>query len=157
MGRTYFTQYSRFSYMSELINYINANTYNWKEAKQFHTASDNKQQQKTIQSSFQMGDEITTAMAIHSGKQERPLRRVFLQDCWRSKAALTLKSSTSQCCWGDIGGLAISKRLFTGLRFIVFFWISPRKHANCWDQEHWLKELPQEPIQLLPFPLYWRS
>ena len=47
------------------------------------------------------------------------LRRDFLQDCWRSKAALKLKSSTIRCCWDAGGGLATSKRLFTGLRLIV--------------------------------------
>ena len=34
------------------------------------------------------------------------LRRDFLQDCWRSKAALKLKSSTVRCCWDAGGGLA---------------------------------------------------
>ena len=51
----------------------------------------------------------------------RPLRSDFLQDCWRSKAALKPKSSTTRCCWDDTGGLAISKRLFTGLRLIFLF------------------------------------
>ena len=51
----------------------------------------------------------------------RPLRRDFLQDCWRSKAALKLKSSTTQCCWDDTSGLPISKRFFTGLRLIFLF------------------------------------
>ena len=51
----------------------------------------------------------------------RPLGRVFLQDSWLSKAALKPKSSTTQCCWDDRGGLAISKRLFTGLRLIFLF------------------------------------
>ena len=52
------------------------------------------------------------------------LRRDFLQDCWRSKAALKPKSLTMRCCWDAGGGLATSKRLFTGLRLIVlFFWL----------------------------------
>ena len=49
------------------------------------------------------------------------LRRGFLQECWRSKAALRLTSSTRRCCW-DVGeGLEISKRLFTGLRLMLLF------------------------------------
>ena len=51
----------------------------------------------------------------------RQLPRDFLQDCWRSKAAIKPKSSTTRCCWDDRGGLAISKRLFTGLRLIFVF------------------------------------
>ena len=47
------------------------------------------------------------------------IRRDFLQDCWRSKAALKPKSSTIRCCWDAGAGLATSKRLFTGLRLIV--------------------------------------
>ena len=50
-----------------------------------------------------------------------PLRRDFLQDCWRSKAALKLKSSTTRCCRDDRGGFSISKRFFTGLRLIFLF------------------------------------
>ena len=47
------------------------------------------------------------------------LRRDFLQDCWRSKAALKLKSSTKRCCWDVGGGLEFSKRLFTGLPLML--------------------------------------
>ena len=59
-------------------------------------------------------------MAIHPGKQERliSLALWILQGCWRSKAALKPKPSTTRCCWGDTGGIAISKRLFTGLPLI---------------------------------------
>ena len=53
------------------------------------------------------------------------LRRDFLQDCWWSKVALKLKSSTTRCCWDAGGGLATSKRLFTGLRLIVRFFDFP--------------------------------
>ena len=55
------------------------------------------------------------------------LRRDFLQDCWRSKAALKLKSSTIRCCWDAGGGPATSKRLFTGLRLIVRFFDFPEE------------------------------
>ena len=50
-----------------------------------------------------------------------PLCRDSLLGCWRARAALKPKSSTTQCCWGDREGLAISKRLFTGLRLIFLF------------------------------------
>ena len=49
------------------------------------------------------------------------LRRDFLQDCWRSKAALKPISSTRRCCCKAGGGLEISKRLFTGLRLMLLF------------------------------------
>ena len=49
------------------------------------------------------------------------LRRDFLHDCWRSKAAPKLISSTKRCCWDAGGGLAISKRLLTGLRLMLLF------------------------------------
>ena len=49
------------------------------------------------------------------------LRRDFLQDCWRSNAALKLRSSTRRCCWDDAGGLEISNRLFTGLWLMLLF------------------------------------
>ena len=55
------------------------------------------------------------------------LRRDFLQDCWRSKAALKPKSSSMRCCWDAGGGLATSRRLFTGLRLIVLFFDFPEK------------------------------
>ena len=49
------------------------------------------------------------------------LRHDFLQDCWRSKAALKPISSTGRCCCKTGGGLEISKRLFTGLRLMLLF------------------------------------
>ena len=49
------------------------------------------------------------------------LRRDFLHDCWRSKAAPKLTSSTKRCCWDAGAGLAISKRLLTGLRLMLLF------------------------------------
>ena len=49
------------------------------------------------------------------------LRRDFLQDCWRSKAALNFISSTRRCRWDVAGGLEISKRLITGLRLMLLF------------------------------------
>ena len=55
------------------------------------------------------------------------LRRDFLQDCWRSKAAQKLKSSTMRCCWEAGGGLATSKHLFTGLRLSVLFFNFPEE------------------------------
>ena len=56
-----------------------------------------------------------------------PLRRDFLQDCWWSKAALRIISSTTQCCWDDRGGLAISNSLFRGLRLIFLFLCFPEQ------------------------------
>ena len=53
------------------------------------------------------------------------LRRDFLQDFWRSKVALKLISSTRRCCWDAGGGLAFSKRLFTGLRLMLLFFHFP--------------------------------
>ena len=93
-------------------------------------------------------------MAIHPEKQERlfgsnPLGRDFLQDCWRFKAALKPKPSTTRCCWDDGGGFAISKRLFTGLRLIFLLLDFPNKHADCWGQEHWWKERSQERFELV--------
>ena len=55
------------------------------------------------------------------------LRRDFLQDCWRSKTALKFKSSTRRCCWDAGGELAISKRLFTGLRLMLLFFDFPEE------------------------------
>ena len=49
------------------------------------------------------------------------LRGDFLQDCWRSKAAIKLISSTRRCCWDAGGGLETSKRLFTWLRLMLLF------------------------------------
>ena len=108
--------------MSELLNYININIYNWKEAKQFHTASYEKQQQSRAYREVANWRQKTAAMAIHPGKQERfrPLSRDFFQDCWRSKAALKPKSSTTRCCLDDRGRLAISERISAGLRLIFF-------------------------------------
>ena len=53
--------------------------------------------------------------------------RDFLQECWRSKAAPNPKFSTIRCFWDAGGGLAISKRLFTGLRLIVLFFDIPEE------------------------------
>ena len=55
------------------------------------------------------------------------LCRDFLQDCWWSKVALKLKSSTIRCCWDAGGGLPISKRLFKGLRINVRFFDFPEE------------------------------
>ena len=50
------------------------------------------------------------------------LRRDFLHDCWRSKAALKPETSRIRCCWDAGGGLATSKRLFTGFRLMFLFY-----------------------------------
>ena len=64
---------------------------------------------------------IGAALRFHS------LRRDFLKDCWRSKAAPKPKSSTIRCCWDAGGGLSTSKRLFTGLRIMVLFFDYPEE------------------------------
>ena len=125
-GRIHFFHYSFFFYLSELFNYINTNIYNWKEAKQFHTASDGKQQQRRryrAVSNWRRNNNSygNPSWKIGAGLRFRPLRRDFLQDCWPFKAALKPKSSTTRCCWDGRGGLAFSKRLFTGLRLIFLF------------------------------------
>ena len=73
-------------------------------------------------------------MAIRPGKWKtgaalliHALRCVFLQHCWRSKVAQKPKSSFTRCCWDDRGGLAISKRRFTGPRLIFLFLDFPKE------------------------------
>ena len=76
---------------------------------------------KGVQSNARSWDDISimAGYATRAALRFLSRRRDFLQDCWRSKAALKLKSSTIRCCWDAGGGLATSKRLFTGLRLIV--------------------------------------
>ena len=109
-GRFYSTDYSFFlssillylSFMTGLTDYININ-----------------KQLKQRQKSFTTPMTKTTAIAGYRARFtcERPninygsppwntgaalrflsLRRDFLQDCWRSNAALKLRSSTRRCC-----------------------------------------------------------
>ena len=80
-GRTYFIHYSLFSYLSELFN-INRNIYNWKETKEFHSAIDDKQQQRRryrAVSKLEMNNNTygNPPWKTRAALQFRPLRRDF--------------------------------------------------------------------------------
>ena len=81
---------------------------------------------KEYRATPEVGDGMSI-MAVRSGTQERlfAFSDYAVTSCRRSKAALKLKSSTIRCCWDAGRGLAISKRLFTGLRLIVRFFDFP--------------------------------
>ena len=73
-----------------------------KEAKQFHTASDGKQQRgrryRAISKWRRNSGYGSPPCKARAVLRFLSLRRDFLQDCSRSKAALKPKSLTIRCC-----------------------------------------------------------
>ena len=121
-----------FIFFFGLPNYVTDQYIRSRRGKTVHTPDDQKQQKVEYIEQFQSWRSNNSIYGNPPKKtgaalRFRQLRPVFLQVCWRSKAALKPKTSSTRCCWDNEGGLVVSKRLFTGLCLIFFFFNFPEE------------------------------